>query len=48
MTADVTVTPNMNEIRDYKWVDKMELQNMFDNTCALVVSLAERADCRLF
>ncbi|KAG8219802.1 Isopentenyldiphosphate isomerase [Butyriboletus roseoflavus] len=32
ITADVTVTPNANEIRDYKWVDKMELQNMFDNT----------------
>ncbi|CAK5280528.1 unnamed protein product [Mycena citricolor] len=28
-TADVTVTPNLNEIRDYKYVDKAELQAMF-------------------
>lgn len=33
ITADVTVAPNTNEIRDYKWVDKVELQSMFDNTC---------------
>ncbi|CAL1695757.1 unnamed protein product [Somion occarium] len=32
LTADVTVTPNVNEIRDYKYVDKAELQAMFDNS----------------
>ena len=42
ITADVTVTPNTNEIRDYKWVNKVELQSMFDNTCALAVSPAEK------
>ncbi|KAH7883570.1 NUDIX hydrolase domain-like protein [Phlebopus sp. FC_14] len=31
LTADVTVTPNTNEIRDYRWVDKVELQRMFDD-----------------
>jgi isopentenyldiphosphate isomerase len=31
LTADVDVTPNTNEIRDYKYVDKAELQNMFDD-----------------
>lgn len=30
LTADVTVNPNLNEIRDYKYVDKAELQAMFD------------------
>ncbi|KAG8936605.1 isopentenyl-diphosphate delta-isomerase idi1 [Tulasnella sp. 419] len=30
ITSDVTVTPNPNEIRDYRWVDKKELQDMFD------------------
>ncbi|KAJ7487586.1 Isopentenyldiphosphate isomerase [Mycena galericulata] len=30
LTADVTVTPNTNEIRDHKYVDKAELQAMFD------------------
>ncbi|KAG6381158.1 Isopentenyldiphosphate isomerase [Boletus reticuloceps] len=34
MTADVTVTPNKNEIRDYKWVNKAELQIMFDDALA--------------
>lgn len=29
LTADVTVTPNLNEIRDHKYVDKAELQAMF-------------------
>ncbi|KAK0478370.1 Isopentenyldiphosphate isomerase [Armillaria novae-zelandiae] len=29
-TADVDVTPNLNEIRDYKYVSKEELQAMFD------------------
>ncbi len=31
LTADVTVTPNENEIRDYKYVDKAELQAMFED-----------------
>ena len=31
LTADVTVTPNLNEIRDYKYVDKTELQAMFED-----------------
>jgi len=31
LTADVTVTANENEIRDYKYVDKAELQEMFKN-----------------
>ncbi|EJD55331.1 Isopentenyldiphosphate isomerase [Auricularia subglabra TFB-10046 SS5] len=30
ITADVDVTPNLNEIRDHKYVDKAELQAMFD------------------
>lgn len=34
LTADVTVTPNRNEIRDYKYVSKEELQAMFDDPCA--------------
>jgi len=33
LTADVTVTPNNNEIQDYKYVDKAELQAMFDDPC---------------
>jgi len=32
LTADVTVTPNSNEIRDYKYVDKDELQAMFQES----------------
>jgi len=31
MTAHVDVTPNPNEIRDYRWVDKKELQALFDD-----------------
>ncbi|TBU35273.1 Isopentenyldiphosphate isomerase [Dichomitus squalens] len=31
LTADVTVTPNLNEIRDHKYVDKAELQAMFED-----------------
>jgi isopentenyldiphosphate isomerase len=31
LTADVTVTANANEIRDYKYVDKAELQVMFED-----------------
>ena len=33
LTADVDVTPNLNEIRDYKYVDKAELQAMFEDPC---------------
>ncbi|KAJ7293564.1 NUDIX hydrolase domain-like protein [Mycena rebaudengoi] len=32
ITADVTVTPNVNEIRDHKYVDKAELQAMFEES----------------
>jgi len=32
LTADVTVTPNPNEIRDYKYVSKEELQGMFEDS----------------
>jgi isopentenyl-diphosphate Delta-isomerase len=31
LTTNVTVTPNANEIRDYKYVSKDELQAMFDD-----------------
>ncbi|KAJ3013283.1 hypothetical protein NUW54_g1635 [Trametes sanguinea] len=31
ITRDVTVKPNLNEIRDYKYVDKAELQAMFED-----------------
>lgn len=31
LTADVTVDPNLNEIRDHKYVSKEELQTMFNN-----------------
>lgn len=30
LTADVDVTPNLNEIRDHKYVSKEELQAMFE------------------
>ncbi|KAK7468884.1 isopentenyl-diphosphate delta-isomerase idi1 [Stygiomarasmius scandens] len=32
ITADVDVTPNLNEISDYKYVDKAELQAMFEDS----------------
>jgi len=32
LTANVTVTPNLNEIRDHKYVDKQELITMFDDS----------------
>ncbi|OAX42951.1 Isopentenyldiphosphate isomerase [Rhizopogon vinicolor AM-OR11-026] len=32
LTADVTVIPNKNEIQDYKYVDKAELQAMFNDS----------------
>ncbi|KAF8575350.1 Isopentenyldiphosphate isomerase [Ramaria rubella] len=31
LARDVTVTPNLNEIRDHRYVSKEELQNMFDD-----------------
>jgi isopentenyldiphosphate isomerase len=31
LTADVTVNANANEIRDHKYVDKAELQAMFED-----------------
>jgi len=31
LVADVTVTPNHNEIRDYKYISKAELQSMFED-----------------
>lgn len=31
LTADVDVTPNLNEIRDFKYVSKEELQAMFED-----------------
>lgn len=30
-TGDVDVTPNLNEIRDHKYVSKAELQAMFED-----------------
>lgn len=32
ITTDVTVNPNLNEISDHKYVDKAELQAMFDDS----------------
>jgi isopentenyldiphosphate isomerase len=37
LTADVTVTPNLNEIRDYKYVSKEELQAMFEDPCRRLI-----------
>jgi hypothetical protein len=37
LTADVSVTPNANEIRDYKYVDKAELQAMFADPGACLI-----------
>ena len=31
LVADVTVTPNPNEIRDHKYISKVELQSMFED-----------------
>lgn len=36
MTADVTVNANPNEIRDYKYVDKAELQAMFEDQSTFI------------
>jgi hypothetical protein len=41
LTADVTVTPNLNEIRDYKYVDKAELQAMFEDEGTLTLSMVQ-------
>ena len=40
MTGVVDVTPNLNEIRDYKYVDKAELQAMFEDPCEYFASCA--------
>lgn len=32
LTADVDVTPNLNEVQDYRYVNKEELQLMFDDS----------------
>jgi isopentenyl-diphosphate delta-isomerase len=39
LTADVTVAPNTNEIQDYKYVDKAELQAMFEDPSTLTFLL---------
>ena len=31
LTADVTVKPNSEEVRDYRYVDKAELKAMLDD-----------------
>lgn len=36
LTADVTVTPNQNEVRDYRYVNKEELQAMFEDSCTYI------------
>lgn len=36
LTADVDVTPNLNEIRDHKYVDKEELKAMFEDQCEYI------------
>lgn len=38
LTADVDVTPNLNEIRDYKYVDKAELQAMLSDSGAYTLT----------
>ena len=40
LTADVTITPNLNEVRDYKYVNKQELQTMFDDPSEIVLWLS--------
>ena len=47
MTADVNVTPNLNEIRDYKYVSKEELQRMFDDPCESLLGLVRAAAAEL-
>lgn len=37
-TGDVDLRPNPNEIRDYKYVSKEELQKMFDDPGASILS----------
>ena len=46
LTADVDVTPNLNEIRDYKYVDKAELQAMFEDPCESLYSHFAFVDAR--
>ncbi len=42
LTADVTVTPNLNEIRDYKYVSKEELKAMFEDPSKTVAVIGVR------
>jgi isopentenyl-diphosphate Delta-isomerase len=45
LTADVTVTPNANEVRDFEYVSKEELQAMFDDKSMhkqLIILLTKR------
>ena len=37
-TGDVDVTPNLNEISEYKYVSKSELQQMFEDPCMFIPS----------
>lgn len=53
LTADVTVEANANEIRDHKYVDKAELQAMFEEEgkhceCSTLVPGQVTADGRFF
>ena len=42
LTADVTVEPNFNEIRDFKYVDKAELQSMFNDSGTCIQFMRRR------
>lgn len=41
ITKDVTVEANANEVRDYKYVSKDELKQMFEDTSTLLASQFE-------
>ena len=45
LTADVTVTRNLNEIRDHKYVDKAELQAMFEDPCECTLFISVLRAC---
>jgi isopentenyl-diphosphate delta-isomerase len=42
LVADVTVTPNLNEIRDYKYISKEELQSMFEDPSKFFFSFTKK------
>jgi isopentenyl-diphosphate delta-isomerase len=46
LTADVTVTPNTNEVSNYKYVDKAELQAMFEDPSTCVHACSHAIFCR--